>query len=95
MSKSERGEPIKAIIIKLFDLCRNRTWPNPECLLVNEDGEAHQKMFWMQYKVGETKFPLGAGRSKDLAKRRAAARAYAQIEKAPLRGMTAIDFSIF
>ena len=64
-----------------------RKWPNPECKQIKEEGEPHEKMFYIQYSIGESKFPVGGGRSKDLAKRRAAARALCELQGVHLRGM--------
>ena len=85
LSKSKREEPIKAIIVKFFDYCRVRKWPQPECILLREVGDPHNKLFYLQYAIGESKFPVGAGRSKDFAKRRAAARALASLQEVALR----------
>jgi len=85
LSKSKREEPIKAIIVKFFDFCRARKWPQPEIVQLREEGDPHNKLFYVQYVIGESKFPVGAGRSKDFAKRRAAALALAELQGVQLR----------
>lgn len=85
LSKSKREEPIKAIIVKFFEYCRVRKWPTPECTQLKEEGEPHNKMFYIQYNIGDSKFPVGAGRSKDFAKRRAAALALSELQGCQLR----------
>ena len=64
---------------------KSRGWTAPECTLIKETGDPHNKMFYMKYSVGQSEFPVGAGRSKDLAKRRAAARALAELQGIHLR----------
>lgn len=85
LSKSKREEPIKAIIVKFFEYCRMKKWPSPECVHLKEEGEPHNKMFYVQYTLGEAKFAVGSGKSKDFAKRRAAALALAELQGVQLR----------
>ena len=73
---------------------KSRGWTAPECTLIKETGDPHNKMFYMKYSVGQSEFPVGAGRSKDLAKRRAAARALAELQGIHLRGTIQLQLLI-
>ena len=73
-------------VCQLYEYSQRKQWPKPKDSLVKETGAAHDKHYVMRYSIATRLFPTGAGKSKDLAKRRAAARALSVLQESKTRG---------
>lgn len=88
-----KGVPIaKNSINILHEACRSNRWPDPILSVVKESRSFHNSEFVVCYFIGKKRFPCGAGRNKDAAKKRAAARALSKIRNIPLRGKISFTF---
>ena len=56
---------------------------------MRDDAKNLEKRFGIRYTIGSKNLPVGVGRSKDIAKKRAAARALATLKSVDLRGKSA------
>ena len=74
------------VISLLYEYCQLREWPRPKDELVRDDAKNLEKRFGIRYIIGSKNLPVGVGRSKDIAKKRAAARALATLKSVDLRG---------
>ena len=70
----------------LFEYAQCKQWPKPKPCLLKETGPAHKKHYVIQFSISERKFPVGAGKSKEIAKRRAAARTLSELKGFRMRG---------
>jgi len=81
------------IITQLYEYCQQQKWLNAKVELVREEGEPHDRTYALRYTLGGREFPVGAGKNKDSAKQRAAARALSELKEAPLRVFLKHDIS--